>query len=111
MTLPAPDVAVDAVARAVLACPGVAALSAGRAGEVATYLPGRRVAGVRVGDGTVSVHVVGRYGPTCADIAAQVRQAVRAVLGDVPVEVVIDDLELPAPSAAARRTTLRPPAS
>lgn len=83
----------DAIARAVLDCPDVAALS----GEVATYLPGRRVAGVAVrGDGEpmIEVHVVGRWGPPVAHIAEQVRRAVCAIAPDVPLNVVIDDLDL-----------------
>lgn len=83
----------DTIARAVLACPDVAGLS----GEVATYLPGRRVAGVAVrGDGepTIEVHVVGRWGPPMTRIADQVRRAVYAIAPDVPLNVVIDDLDL-----------------
>lgn len=97
MSSPLEGTQADRLAAAALACPAVARLSAGRVGEVATYLPGRRVPGVRVGDGRVAVHVVGRYGPACAQIADQVRRAVRAVAGDLPVDVVIDDLELPDP--------------
>jgi hypothetical protein len=84
----------DLVAAVVAACPGVARLSAGPVGEVATYLPGRRVAGVRVRPGAVEVHVVGWYGPTAAEIAGQVRAAVRTVAGPLPVDVVIDDLDV-----------------
>jgi hypothetical protein len=95
----------DAVAAAVSACADVVRLSGGVLGEVATYLPGRRVNGVRVReDGGVEVHVVARYGPTVAEIAAQVRAAVTAICGPVPVHVGIDDLELdPVPGAASGR--------
>jgi hypothetical protein len=54
---------VDAVAAAVLACPGVAALDGGQYGEVASYLPGRKVAGVMVSDGRVKVQVRLHVGP------------------------------------------------
>lgn len=47
-----------AVRDAVLQAPDVAGLSAGILGEIATYLPGDRVAGVRVADDGVHVHVV-----------------------------------------------------
>lgn len=87
----------DAVAAAVLACPYVARLSGGRFGEVATYLPGRRVTGVRITPSGFGVSVVARYGPTATEIAAQVRGAVRAVVGPGPVDVQIDDLDLPQP--------------
>ena len=91
---PGPDVDPDVVAAVVAACPGVARLSAGPVGEVATYLPGRRVAGVRVRPDAVEVHVVGWYGPAAAEIAGQVRVAVRTVAGPLPVDVVIDDLDV-----------------
>ena len=84
----------DRVAVAVLACPAVVRLSGGRGGEVATYLPGRQVVGVRLTDAGAVVHVVGAYGPTCTVIGEQVRAAVRSVLGPRPVAVGIDDLEL-----------------
>ena len=92
----APDavgVRADAVAAAVLRCPDVVALSDGRIGEVASYLPGRRIAGVRVGaDGDLTVHVVGRYGSTVAALVVQVRAAVHAAVGPTTVHVGVDDL-------------------
>jgi uncharacterized alkaline shock family protein YloU len=92
----------DALAAAVLACPAVVAMSAGRVGEVATYLPGRRVAGVRVRDKEVTVHVVARYGPTVAEIAAQVRQTVQTLAPGRSVAVGVDDLVTETPSTSAR---------
>src|SRR5580693_1246789 len=47
---------VDAVAAAVTGCEGVATLDGGPFGEVASYLPGRRVTGVVVGDGPLTGH-------------------------------------------------------
>ena len=94
-----------------LACTSVAGLGGGPAGEVATYLPGRRVTGVRVrrtvpagrwAGRTVIVHVIGRYGrprPTPPRVAAL------AVVGPVDVWVWVDDLVLPARSGAAARPT------
>ncbi len=101
---PTTDPDPDVIAAAVLACPQVARLSGGLAGEVATYLPGRRVTGVRITPSRIEVSVVAAYGPTAADIAAQVRDAVRAVAGHGPVDVVIADLELPPakPAGTAR---------
>jgi hypothetical protein len=100
----------DTIAAAVLACPSVADLSGGHAGEIATYLPGRRVTGVRIRPDDplahVVVHVIGRYGPTVAEIATEVVAAVHAVAGPVPVRVGVDDLALPArsgPPASVRR--------
>jgi uncharacterized alkaline shock family protein YloU len=86
----------DAISAAVLTCPSVAGLSGGLAGEVATYLPGRRVAGVRTEPGSAEVHVIARYGPPLADIAAEVRRAVAAVVpGLSTVNVVVADVQDP----------------
>lgn len=85
-----PDV--DAIALAVSACPLVAGLHSGSFGEVATYLPGRRVKGVRVTAAGVEIHVVGRYPATMAQIAAQVRTAVAGITDIRPVDVTIEDV-------------------
>jgi hypothetical protein len=85
----------DLIAAAVLAVPHVVALSAGRFREVATYLPGRRVEGVRVRPELVEVHVIARYGPTMAEVGAAVHAAVVGAAGPVEVVVGIDDLAVP----------------
>ena len=90
----------DLVAAAVRGCPDVLDLSGGAFGQVATYLPGRRVSGVRLGeqDGDpVEVHVVARYGVQVHVLAVQVRHAVWSVLPGRPVDVHIDDLDVPEP--------------
>lgn len=81
----------DAVAAAVRAVPGVVDLHAGTFGEVATYLPGRRVTGVRVRDDGVAVHVVLRFGVPVLDTAQRVRAAVQ-VLAPGPVDVSVEDV-------------------
>lgn len=81
----------EVVAAAVQACPSVAALS----GEIASYLPGRRVAGVRTSPGRAEVHVVAHYGPPMEAVAAQVREAVTRAVGVRQVDVAIDDLQIP----------------
>jgi len=90
-TLGTPALA-ELVAEAALGCPDVVSLSGGMVGEVATYLPGRRVTGVRVRDAVVEVHVVARYGPPMDEIGAQVRAAATPFVGDRMVAVTIDDL-------------------
>lgn len=82
----------DTLARAVLACPLVADMSSGVFGEAATYLPGRRVAGVRITDTAVEVHVVAVLGVTVTRIGAEVRDALAPLVGDYPVDVVIEDV-------------------
>ena len=85
------------LAEAVARCPNVARLSGGFSGGVATYLPGRRIPGVVIHDGDrpeVRIHVVGRYGPTMEQIAAEVDQAVHALLPDHRIQINIDDLDI-----------------
>lgn len=86
----------DAIASAVATCPSVAGLSGGYAGEVATYLPGHRITGVRIESGSVEVHVIARYGVSLSDIATQVRRAVAAASpGVTSINVVVADIQDP----------------
>ena len=86
---------VDAVAAAVLACPGVAALDGGRFGEVASYLPGRKVAGVMVSGGRVNVQVRARWAVPAPDLARQITAALAPLTGHRPVDVAIADIDDP----------------
>lgn len=91
----------DAVAAAVAAVPGVARLSRGSTIEIATYLPERRVHGVRMRDDGIDVHVVAHAGTVLPDLADDIRRAVAIVAADVTVGVFFDDLEEPAEATAA----------
>ena len=95
------EVDVEAVARAALSCREVAALSGGAVGEAATYLPARRVTGVRVAGGEVAVHVVARWGTPLPDVAAAVRRAVAPVTGHLPTAAYVEDILLPEEEAEA----------
>ena len=92
------DVAVDpltpaeAVAAAVLAVPGVVRLHGGRFGELGTYLPGRRVTGVRIDDEGTEVHVVVSDLVPVPDTAARIRRAVSAI-APMPVRVHVEDID------------------
>ena len=88
-------VAVDAVAAAVRACPGVSDLHGGRYGEVTTYLPGRVVRGVVVGGGRVRVQVRSAWGVEAPVLAAAITAAVVPLTGDRPVDVSIADIDDP----------------
>jgi hypothetical protein len=81
-----------AVANAALACPGVAALTGGPYGAVATYLPGGRIEGVALRETEVEVRLVARIGIPLPEVAEHVRTAVRPLAGGRDVAVVIDDL-------------------
>lgn len=91
----------EAVAAAALGCPLIAGLTGGIVGEVATYLPGRRVVGVRDADGVVEIHVVARWGRPLPEVADAVRAAVASHVDGQPVAVFVDDIEVPADPAAA----------
>ncbi|WP_246081524.1 hypothetical protein [Nocardioides litoris] len=84
----------DLVAAAVLAVPGVAGLHGGVLGEVGTYLPGRRVAGVRLRDDRAEVHLTVEMGAPLHDTVRLVREAVRGVVGG-PVDVTVEDVVAP----------------
>ena len=99
----------DAVAAAVTAVPGVAELHPGMFGEVGTYLPGRRVPGVRIAVGRTEVHVSLVYGVPVRPTAARIRDAVADVVGgpvDVTVEDVIPAGSAPPPGTADRGSTI-----
>jgi NADH dehydrogenase FAD-containing subunit len=106
-----PPVDAERVAQAVERVPTVARLSAGSMGaEVATYLPGRRVRGVRVDDGTVEVHVVARWPAVLPEVGDAVRSAAAPLVGGRAIEVVIDDLEVPGEDEPTEPVAELPPA-
>lgn len=81
----------DTVAAAVLGVPGVVALHGGTFGEVGTYLPGRKVDGVRIRDDVTEVHVVLTWGVDVRETAGAVRSAVQPLTG-TPVDVCVEDV-------------------
>ena len=81
----------DAIAAAVAACPAVVSLAGGGPGLIATYLPGRRVDGVRLAPDRVAVSVVGLEGIPVAVLADQVRAAVGPLAPGLPVDVHVAD--------------------
>jgi len=83
--------AAERIAAAVTAVEGVAGLHAGMFGEVATYLPGRRVSGVRIAADRVDVHVSLVLGVPVRPTATAIQRAV-AELIELPVDVTIEDL-------------------
>ena len=116
MTLPPPGFApgaavidgvdVDAVAAAVRDCAGVSGLDGGQYGEVATYLPGRTVQGVVIGNGRVRVQVRSRWEVEAPLLAALITTVLAPLTGGRPVDVVIADIDDP-PSPPAPRVARR----
>lgn len=82
----------DALVAATLACPSVSAMSGGVLGGVATYLPGRRVPGIRTRPDGIEVHVVGVFGPSIGEIVSQVREAVEPLMQGHQLSVHVADL-------------------
>jgi hypothetical protein len=88
------EAAADAVAAAVAACPAVVSLHPGGVlHRTATYLPGRRIDGVRLGDDRVQVSVVGVQGIPVALLSEQIRTAVEPLVAGRPVDVHVADLQ------------------
>ena len=111
-TVPQPAVIdgvnVDAVAAAVLGCAGVAGLDGGRFGEVTSYLPGRKVPGVVVSGGRVTVQIRSRWGVPAPDLAALVTKVLAPLTGRRPVDVIIADIDDPPGTPAPETTVGRP---
>lgn len=100
----------DAIAAAVLAVPGVAGLHGGTFGEIATYLPRRRVAGVRETPDAIEVNVTLRWRSSLRATTEAARAAVAAlpVAAGRPVHVVIRDLVHDLDRAPARQSGSQP---
>lgn len=81
----------DEIAALVLGVTDVVRLHAGRFGEVATYLPGRRVTGVKLGDELIEVHVVIAGQVPVQQTAQAIHEAV-ATLVATPVHVFVEDV-------------------
>ena len=84
------DVA-ERIAEVVLAVDGVAGLHGGMFGEAATYLPGRRVSGIRLGDNGTEVHVTLVAGHSVRETADAIRMAV-APLAPGAIHVTVEDV-------------------
>lgn len=78
---------------------GVADLSGGIAGEVATYLPGRRVTGIREHEGRVEIHLVLGATRPAPETAADVRRALAPLVDGRPIDVIVADVRIPEPTA------------
>jgi len=93
---------VDLLAAAVLGCPAVVSLHPGGPRYVATFLPGRRVGGVRVDDTVVEVAVVAVAGIPVPSVASQVRAAVAPLAAGRRVDVHIADIAPPGARGSAQ---------
>jgi hypothetical protein len=92
-----PSALAERVAAAVTAHPAVARLHGGQFGAVATYMPGRRLIGVRigVGDEPVEVAVVLRPDRPIPGVVRDLRAEVSRMCGGAAVDITVADLALP----------------
>jgi hypothetical protein len=81
----------EQIAAAARSVEGVADLHGGVFGEIGTYLPGGRVAGIRIAGGRVEVHVTLYWDYPVRATADAVRSAVEPLAGQ-PVYVTVEDL-------------------
>lgn len=79
------------IAAAARSVEGVADLHGGMFGEIGTYLPGGRVAGIRIAGGRVEVHVTLYWDYPVRATADAVRSAVEPLV-DQPVYVTVEDV-------------------
>ncbi|SDJ64555.1 hypothetical protein SAMN05421874_102543 [Nonomuraea maritima] len=82
----------QAIAERARACSGVARLSGGPFGTVATYLPGRRLTGVSADEHAVEIAIVATLTRPLPETADEVRRAVADLAGGRSVHVRIDDI-------------------
>jgi len=87
---------VDALAAAVRSCPAVDDLDGGPLGTVATYLPGRRVPGIRIGADRASIQVRGKWDVPIRELAGQVLAAVAPLTGGRTIDIFVADVAEPA---------------
>lgn len=94
---PDPVELAERVAAAVAAHPAVAGLHGGVYGSVTTYLPGRKLVGVRVGEGDepVEVAVVLRSDRPIPETVRSLRREVSRLCGGAAVDITVADIVLP----------------
>lgn len=92
--LPGVPALADRLVAAALAVPGVSEMHSGSFGEVAAYLPGRRVEGVRLTDDLTEVHLTVFMHVDALEVAEAVRSAVSSLVS-TPVDVYIEDVDAP----------------
>ena len=83
----------------------MAGLDGGQFGEVASYLPGRKVEGIVVSGGRVTVQIRSQWAVPVPELAALIEAVLVPLTGHRPVDVVIADIDppgMPPPRAPVR---------
>ena len=86
---------VDAVHDLVALCPGIAGVGSGLPGAMATYLPGRRIPGVRVNPDSIELEVSIRWESSAEQVAALLRSRLGRLVAGRRIDVTFVDIELP----------------
>ena len=86
---------IDRIAAAVRGCAGVEDLAAGAAGSVISYLPGRQIAGLRVGAEEITIQVRIRWGVIVTEVAREVRGALRGLVGGRRIDLIVAEMTDP----------------
>lgn len=86
---------VDALAAKVRSCHFVSDLAAGGPGSPATYLPGRRLAGIAVDETRVRIQVRSCWAAPAHVVIAEIRAAVRPLVGNRMIDITIADIDDP----------------
>lgn len=92
-----PATLAERVAAVVTAHPAVARLYGGTFGDVATYLPGRRLVGIRIGEGSepVELGVVLTLDRPIPGVVRALRRQVSELCGGAAVDIVVGDVVVP----------------
>lgn len=92
-----PPTLAEQVAAAVGAHPSVVRLHGGTFGDLATYLPGRRLVGVRLGAASepVELGVVLLLDRPIPGVVRSLRRLVSGMCGGAPVDVTVGDVIVP----------------
>jgi hypothetical protein len=99
-----PDTIADTarrVAAAALEIDGVHALDGGPFGEIATYVPGERISGVRIGPEHGEVHIVTGVARNLREVAEEVRATAETLAG-MPFVVTVADIHVDLPNHVDR---------
>ncbi len=86
---------VDALHDAVLAYPGIAGIGSSLPGALATYLPGRRVMGIRVTADVIELEVRTRADAAALHVGAGLQADLKQQAAGRRIDVTIVDIELP----------------
>jgi hypothetical protein len=97
---------IDAVHAAIAGCPGVSSVGSGTVASLTTYLPGRRVSGIRVNPDSLEIEIVALWGASVGELNTRIRQALAPLVSHRRLDITVADIDLPAspvsPSADQR---------